>query len=281
MTSETPAATADVPQLVLLPGTTPWLALPRNLWSARALTLTLARRDFFVRYRRAAFGVLWAVLLPALQAVVLSVILRRIARFSLPHFPVFVFAGVVAWTFFSSSLSSGATAIVDNSAMSSRIYFPRAVLPLSVCIANSFSLAVSLVLLLVVATSTGLLPGVHTLYLIPAVLLLLWLTLAVTLVVSALYVYFRDTKYAVQAALLVWFYVTPIFYPLALLHGWVRTIVELNPMTGCVELFRASVMPALSTQWSTVTSSVVTAIVLTGLAYVLQSRYDRLFADLL
>ena len=268
------------PQLVLHEGWTTVAALASDVWRSRDLCLILARKDFFVRYRRAVFGVLWAVALPALQAGVLAVILSRVAKISVHHYPVFIFSGIVGWTYFAATLGPGATAIVDNAALSSRIYFPRAVLPLSTCLSNVYTLVISVGILLVVAPLGGAAAGLHMLYLLPACLLLVMLTAALTLVLSATHVYFRDIKYAVQAALLIWFYVTPVFYPLSKLKGWVRTVIEVNPVTGAVELFHAGGLGS-APDLRSCTWTVIWTVALFGIGCILHCRNDRSFADLL
>jgi lipopolysaccharide transport system permease protein len=271
-----------VPELVLDREWTSPPQLVRALWGARELCTILARKEFFVRYRRATFGVLWAVALPAIQAVVLAVVLARVAKISVPHYPIFIFSGTVGWTYFSTGLAAASSAIVDNSALSSRIYFPRAVLPIASCLANVFALVISVVIMLVVAAAFGLLPSVRTLYVFPGAVLVLVITVAMTLVLSGLHVYFRDIRYAVQAALLVWFYLTPVFFPLSLLrHSWVRAVVIVNPLTGPIQLFHAAVVPGYRIAPVALISTGAWTIALLGAALVLHCRRDRLFADLL
>jgi lipopolysaccharide transport system permease protein len=278
-TVATPAPPSDA-TLVLRPGWTSPAALGRELLRSTELCLTLARKDFFVRYRRAALGIVWAIALPALQAVVLAVILSRVARIQVDHYTVFILAGIVGWTYFSSTLGAASTSIVDNSSLSSRIYFPRAVLPISACLSNLFAMLISFAITVVVAVVTGVVPGPGLLYIVPGVALLFLLTVAATLVLSALHVYFRDVKYAVQAGLLVWFYVTPVFYPVTLLHGFARHAVEANPVTGCVELFQAAVLGGRVSGLSVANTVAWTAILLVAAVF-LHCRQDRTFADLL
>ena len=274
-------AVPPVQQLVLRNQWSSPGALLREFWRSRDLCITLARKDFFVRYRRAVFGLLWSVAIPAIQAVVLSIIFTRVAKIQVPHYPLFIFSGLVCWTFFTSAVGAGATSIVDNSGLSSRIYFPRAVLPVSACLSNVFSLLASIVILLAVATVSGQLPGLYTLRLIPAVLLIVAFSVSLTSMLAALHVYFRDTRYVVQAAILVWFYVTPIFYPNRLLHGWAAQIVRANPVTGAAELFHASVISGFAIDWLSVLASVLWTIALGAVAFILHCRWDRVFADLL
>jgi ABC-type polysaccharide/polyol phosphate export permease len=214
------------------------------------------------------------------QAVVLAVILSRVARISVPHYSAFIFSGIVGWTYVAGTVGAGASSIVDNSALSSRIYFPRAILPLALCASNGFALVVSACIALIVGWSSGAGLGVHNFLLIPAVVLIVVFACGLTLLLSAVHVYFRDTVFFVQALLLIWFYATPVFYPLSLLHGAVHTIILINPLTGAVGLFHAAVIGggvniaacALTIGWT---------LGLLVVAAFLHSKYDRSFADLL
>lgn len=268
-----PVLTVDGP-------TTPPLALLRRTFAARDLCVTLARKDFVVRYRRAVFGIGWAVALPLLQAVVLSAVIGRVTTISVPHFSVFVLSGIVAWTFFVVSMGSGSTAIVDNSTLSSRIYFPRAILPIAACAANVAALGIGLVILLAACAVEDISFGPRMLLLVPAAVELFVLTVGFVLVLSALHVYFRDIRYVVQAALLVWFYVTPVFYPETLLHGGLRTVVELNPVTGPIELFHVGAVGGHLPATPAIAAGVWIVALLTS-SLVLHCRHDRVFTDLL
>jgi ABC-type polysaccharide/polyol phosphate export permease len=262
----------------------PWTppgVLLRQIVAARDLCITLARKDFVVRYRRAVFGIGWAVALPLLQAVVLSAVIGRVTTISLRHFSVYVLAGVIAWTFFVVSIGTGATAIVDNSALSSRIYFPRAVLPIAACVANVAALVIGVLILLAACAIEGVPLGLRTLLLVPACAELGVVTVGFALVLSAVHVYFRDIRYAVQAALFVWFYVTPVFYPESLLHGSLRAVVALNPVTGPVELFHAATVGGHVLSASAAIACGAWMIVLLTASVALHSRHDRVFADLL
>lgn len=269
-----------LPELVMTSPRTPVLALIRRVFAARELIAILGRKNFYVQYRRATIGVLWAVGLPLVQAALFAVIFTRIARFDIPHYPVYVFSGMVAWTFFMGALVPSATSIVDNSGLSSKVYFPRAVLPLSVCWGGLYSLAAGLVVLIVFTLALGAGIGVRILLLVPAVALVTCLTAALGLVLSVSHVYLRDTRYAVQAASVIWLWITPVLYPINLLHGWVRVILDVNPMTGVVLLFHAAVIRGigpLSLAWV----SVAWVVVLVALAVWLHARYDRVVSDLL
>src|SRR3954468_20009895 len=112
-------------------GPTPLRTIASSTWRSRELIAILARQDFYVRYRRATFGLLWAAALPLVQAVALAFVISRFATFATDDdFWIFVLAGTVAWSTFSGVVGLGATAIVDGASLSTKIYFPRLVLPL-------------------------------------------------------------------------------------------------------------------------------------------------------
>ncbi|HVT77698.1 MAG TPA: ABC transporter permease [Acidimicrobiales bacterium] len=263
----------------LTPTPPPVRGIVRDVWRSRGLIAVLARKDFFVRYRRTSFGLLWAVGLPLLQAMILTLVFGHLLRSHAPDYAAYVFAGMVPWSYFSSTLGGGATAIVDNSSLSNRIYFPRAVLPLVSAVSAMYSVAVSVAILVVMCLGFGVHLGPKLLLLIPGVVLVAVLASAFSLVLAALHVYFRDVRFLVTAALTVWLYVTPIIFSIDQLPRSLRPFVRVNPMTGVVELFRFATVGA-SSNWTLsllVTGAWIVALVV--LALVLHRRFDRLFAD--
>jgi len=251
-------------------------------WRSRDLIIMLSRKDFFVRYRRASFGLLWAVGLPAFQALVLAVVFSRLIRFqtSVPY-GVFVFAGITPWSYFNSSISSAATSIVDGQSLATKVYFPRAILPFVVIGANFIAFLPAVFVLVAFALVSGVSIGWHILLLIPATLVMLLLTAAFSLVLSAAHVYFRDVRYVVAASLIAWMYATPVIYPINQMHGVIRHVINVNPATGMVELFREAVGVhdpgwAAALPWTFVWMGGLLLV-----AAVLHRRFDRVFVDLL
>ena len=187
-----------------------------DLWRYRDVLYELARTDFQVRYKRAIFGILWAVALPLLQAAVLAFVFSRVIRLApgAQHgFAVFVLSGVLAWSYFSITVSLGSTAIVDNAELTDKLWFPRSMLPIVPALGGLVGLGVSMVALVVAMPILGVAIGPQVLLLVPACVILVLISIALSLVLASLHVYFRDVRYLVSAALLVWFYLTPILYP--------------------------------------------------------------------
>ena len=258
------------------------LTLLARLWASRELVAVLARREFFVRFKRAVLGVLWAVGVPALQAAVMVVVFSRIVPIhtSVPYI-TFVFAGMTVWSFFAPALANASTAIVDGLGLASKIYFPRAVLPLVSIGASVYSLAIGLGILTVVELADTRHAGVEILLMIPGAVLLVLLATGFGLLNSALHVFVRDVRFLVQAALLVWIYLTPIFYPLSAVHSALRVVITANPLTGIVEIFRAATVGADPDVAAAIAVSVVWSVVLLVAGLLVQSRLDRRFTDLL
>ena len=269
------------------PGTPPGELL-RSLWASRSLVGVLARKDFFVRYRRTRLGLLWAIALPVIQAVVLAIVFASLvpgAR-GLPGdagtpYSVFVFAGMVPWSFFSTAFQAGATSVVDGANLAQRIYFPRLVLPLVAVTTALYPLGATLLVLLAMIVGLG--PGLalHTLWVLPGAALCLALSLALSLLFSAAQVYLRDLRFAVSSGMTVLFYLTPVIYPISRVPRKLTHVVELLPAAGPVELFRKAVGAADLHVWRSVVASLVWTLVAGTAGLVLHSRRDRVLTDLL
>ncbi|MBV8297793.1 MAG: ABC transporter permease [Acidimicrobiia bacterium] len=251
------------------------------VWDHRSVMWMLARKDFQVRYKRATLGIIWAVAVPLLQAAVLAVIFSRFVKVP-AHVPFgpFVFAGTVCWSYFSGVIGSSVSAIVDGAGLTDKVWFPRALLAVVPSIANLVSFGISLVALIVVAPLLGAPISPWLLVLGPATLLLVAFSVSLSLVLSALDVYFRDVKYLVGAALIVWMYATPVVYPQAVLGSAGRWL-DFNPMTGIVNLFHLAILGQFEDWHRSVLISVIATVVLFVVGVEAQRRHDRLFVDLL
>jgi lipopolysaccharide transport system permease protein len=259
-----------------------------DLRRSSSLIMILARKDFYVRYRRASLGLFWAVGLPLIQTATLALVFSQVRTFQISGvpYPVFIFSGMLPWTYFASTFTIASTSVVDNANLSNKIYFPRSVLPIVTIVSGLYGFTISLVLLLGAALVYDVGIGPEILVLVPAVALLVLITLGFSLVCTALHVYFRDLRYIVQATVGAWFYITPVVYNIGsrTLSDTARAIVRYNPMTGVIELFRYAVLGSdgLDPGWETsVVISCATAAVLLVVAVVLHRRYDRVFSDLL
>lgn len=254
----------------------------REVWAHRHVLRVLAVSDFHVRYKRAAFGILWAVAVPLSQAAVLAVVFSRMVRVEIAgsSYAAYVLIGMAAWGYVVATVPVAATAIVDGSGLTDKVWFPRALLPLVPVLNGTVGFGITLAL----ASGAQLLVGgqlsAMALLLVPATVLLLAFVAALTLLLAGAYVYFRDVKYLVQAGIVLWFYLTPVAYPRSAV-GDLGQWLDLNPLTGIVELFHVAVGAGDGSLARPLSVSVATTVVLLVAGVELHRRRDRLFVDLL
>jgi ABC-type polysaccharide/polyol phosphate export permease len=257
-------------------------ALARDVWRSRQLMVILTRKEFHVRYRRAAFGLLWAIGLPLVQSAVMAIVFSKVAKIGhAPHYAIFILSGMTAWLFFTTVLTPGSTAVVDGTDLSSRVYFPRILLPLVQVFTGLYGFVITLAIALVLCPLLGAGLGVSLLLLLPATLLLVLFTASLCLVNSATHVYFRDVRYMVSAAVIVWFYLTPVIYPAVDAPHPLRILINLNPMTGIVDLFHAGLIGTSGGIGLPLLISCLWTIGLLVVGIGLHCRFNRVFADLL
>ena len=241
----------------------------------------LARKDFQTRYKRAALGVIWAVAVPLLQAAIMAVVFSRVIKTGGgPGFGIYVMSGILPYAYFSLVLTTGVTSIVDGSSLTDKVWFPRVILAIVPALSSLVGLLVGLVVMIAFMPVLGVPYRINLLLLIPGVLLLVAWTTSLAFLLSALHVYFRDVKFLVQAALLVWLYITPVVYPIGLLKQ-LQPIAEANPLTGVVAVFHIATVGSRGAWLVPLIVCLGTTLVLAVLGSEVQRRHDRLFVDLL
>ncbi len=210
-----------------------------DFFARRDLLLLLVQKELKIKYKGAALGFLWSLLNPILMTIVYSVVFELIARFSVENYPLFLLAGLMPWNAFVIGVTSSTTAILSNSHLVSRIRFPLEFLPLTSVLANLVNLLPSFVVLVALAVLLRQPLGAPLLALPLLLVLQTVLSCGIALILSAVTVYFRDVEYLVAIGMTVWFFVTPILYPLSTVHsGKFHTLVLLNPMTWLMESYQ-------------------------------------------
>ena len=256
------------------------------VWAYRELLYFLVWRDVMVRYRQTALGVLWVILQPLASMAIFSVLfglLLKVPSGDVPY-PVFAYAGLLPWNYFSSALTRSSSSVVNSANLITKIYFPRLVIPLAGVLSSLVDLGVSFLVLLGLMLAFGVLPTAGII-LLPALLLLAMITaLGFGLWLSALNVRYRDVNYLVPFLVQIWMYVTPVVYGTNLIPERYRFLLSLNPMTGVVEGFRWALLgqSADGFQLSSplfIVSVVISLIVLVSGAYFFRTT-ERSFADI-
>jgi ABC-type polysaccharide/polyol phosphate export permease len=218
-----------------------------ELWRARELLVQLVRKELKVRYKNSSLGFLWSMLTPALMTVVFSIVFGFVVPIPVDDFPAFFLAGYLLWQFFQNSCQGAIHSVVGNGDLVKKVYFPREVLPLSHVFSQLAHLMLALLVVspyLIATRGWGVL--VHLPATLLAIALLTVFTSGVAMLLAGVNVVFRDLQELFVVLYLVWFYATPVLYPLALVEAtlagervsWVGTVLRINPMTWFVEAFR-------------------------------------------
>lgn len=259
----------------------PWRAWFRDVVAHREVVTALARKDFQTRYKRASLGIVWAVVLPAVQAGVMAFIFSRVVRFETDaSYSAYVMSGILAWSYFANTVGVGTVSVVENAALAEKVWFPRLIVVVVPALANLVGLVISFMLLLALIPVLGSSYGSHTLLLLPGLMLIVALAIGFGLVFSALHVYFRDTKFLVQALMLVWIYLTPIIYPAEAL-GRIRWLFDLNPMSGAIEIIHLGATGVWTGTGRGLVATGCAATVLVIAGVIAHRHHDRRFIDLL
>ncbi len=253
-----------------------------ELWEYRELAWMFLVRDIKVRYKQTVLGFAWAVIQPLTMMVIFSVIFGRLAKFpsdGIPY-PVFVFSGLLAWTFFSSAISAGGVSMVGASSMISKVYFPRLVIPLASLGVSTVDFLVSFVLLIIIMAFYSIGVSWQIVFFPFFVLGLFVLAMGMSTLLTAITVVYRDFRFVIPFMVQIWMYVTPVIYPLSFIPEEWRWVIYFNPVVGWVNGIRSSIL-GMPIDWFGVMISSLFAllILIIGLRYFKKS--ERRFADVI
>jgi lipopolysaccharide transport system permease protein len=226
---------------------TGWSRYIGELWRGRELLGFLVWKEVKVQFAQTALGLAWLVVRPIMNVVVMTFIFGRLAKLPSDGQPylLFALAGMLPWSYFSAVTSKSSMSLLGNTALITKIYFPRAYLPLSMVLAGLIEFAVTLMLFVVLSgLGYGVWPAINLPVLLLAFTLLMLFTVAMALWLAALAVDFRDVRHATAYILQILMFAAPVVWPVSLLGerlgANVVAIYGLYPMAGIVETFRAA-----------------------------------------
>jgi len=252
-----------------------------ELWRFRELFYFLTWRDIKVRYKQTVLGATWAILQPVFTMVVFSLFFGKLAKIpsdGIPY-PIFSYAALVPWTFFSNGLSLSANSLVGNQNLITKIYFPRLAIPAATVLGGLVDFGLAFLVMVAMMLGYGVVLTWNVMWLPALVLLALVATLGGALWLSALNVRYRDVRFAVPFLVQFWLFITPIAYPSSLLDQPWRTLYAINPMAGVVEGFRWALLGADTAPGPMIAVSTVAALGLLISGAFAFRRMERTFAD--
>jgi lipopolysaccharide transport system permease protein len=255
----------------------------KEFWEYRELFYFLVWRDVKIRYKQTVLGVAWAVIQPFFMMIIFTLFFGRMAKMpsdGIPY-PLFSYSALLPWTYFSTSLSLSGNSLVGGANLVRKVYFPRVALPAASTLGGLVDFAIAFVILLGIMAYYHVAPG-WGLLLWPLLLVpLVFLALGLGMVLSALNVKYRDIKYAIPFLVQALLFVTPIIYPTSIASERVRFVLSLNPLTGLIEAFRASMLPTREVDWRLLGVSVAFTVVIFVLGMAYFRKTEREFADVI
>jgi lipopolysaccharide transport system permease protein len=259
----------------------------RELWQARELIFILAWRDVKVRYKQTLLGAAWAVLQPGLMMVVFTIFFGRLAHVASGgvDYSVFVYAGLLPWTFFATAITSAGNSVVGSERLITKVYFPRLAVPLASVGSALVDSAIACGLLLVLMLCNGIVPSLQ-LFLAPLFLVIMLLAaVGVGTLLAALNVRYRDFRYVIPFLTQFWMFATPTVYmqPDGSASGIVSFFLSLNPMTSLVAAFRSSVLDDAvgPIAWGQVSLAALLSVLLFLVGCLYFRRVEDSFADVI
>ena len=256
----------------------------RQLFRHRALIQSLVARELKARYRGSVLGVVWSFLNPLLLLLiytfVFSVVVPGASSRQIEHFPLFLFCGILPWTWFSSSLLESANVLIAGGALLRKVLFPAEVLPIVTVLAGlvHFALGLPILIAFILYSNVPITADIAWLPLIVADQLLL--TIGLALLVSSLTVHFRDLRDLLSNLLTLAFFATPIVYPLSQAPDWARPLLALNPFTHLAVAYQeVLVVPGRFEGWPRVIALGVVSLLVCAAGYLVFDRLRDTFAE--
>ena len=204
----------------------------------RFLFSELVKRDFKQKYKRTVLGMLWSVLAPLLNVLVLMLVFTQLFGRTQPHFNIYIFAGTLVMSFYMETTQGCMRALMSNSSIFTKIKVPKYLFLFSKAVQAFINFLLTLVIFFIFCLCDGLAFGWHTLSLIYPVATLLVFNLGVGMILSALFVFFRDIEYLYSIFLTLLNYVSAIFYPVSIVPERFQRLFYCNPVYVYIKYFR-------------------------------------------
>ncbi len=255
----------------------------KEIWNYRELFYFLTKRDIKVRYKQTVLGGLWAIIQPVFTMIVFTIFFGRLAKIpsdGIPY-PIFVYAGLLPWTYFANALTSSGNSLVGNANLITKVYFPRLIVPASASLAGLLDFFIAMLVLGAMMIYYQFLPGISIL-LFPFLLGLTFLcAVGVGLWLSALNVQYRDIRYAIPFIIQLWMFISPVIYPISIVNEKYQWLLAINPMGGLIKAYRASLLGHLPIDWPLlgISTTIILLTFFSGLYYF--RRMERYFADVI
>lgn len=251
----------------------------KNLYNYRELLKTNVKKEIRGKYKNSFLGVLWSFLNPLLQIAVYAIVFPLILKNTQENYVIFLCCGLIPWTFFATAISRSAFTMIENGNILKKVYFPREILPISVVTSEAVNFVISTIIIMAFVLFGGLGLTKYVIY-YPIVLIAQYIiTLAISLIISSVTVYFRDLQHLVGVALQLLFYATPIVYASETIPENFKWILSINPMTYIINGYRDIFYNQQAPDIIPVLILIVVGIVATMIGYAIFNKLQKGFAE--
>jgi len=258
----------------------------KELWEYRHLIQMYVKRDIVTFYKQTILGPLWFVIQPVLTTIMFMFVFGNLAGIStsgIPQ-PLFYFAGIIIWSYFSDCLTRNSKIFIDNQNVFGKVYFPRLVVPISITISNLVRFFIQFVIFLFIYfyyffTSSGIAPNVF-IFLFPLLIIMTaGLSLGFGIIFSSLTTKYRDLTFLLQFGVQLWMFITPVIYPLKNISPDKQWMIQLNPMTSIIETFKYGCIGNGEFSWLWLAYSFVFMMILLLIGIVVFNKIEKGFMD--
>jgi lipopolysaccharide transport system permease protein len=270
--------------LVVIQRSSAWRGIDfREVWRYREMLYFLVWRDVKVRYKQTTLGITWALIQPLFGMIVLAFVFGRVAKLpseGIPY-PLFAYAGLLPWTFFSNAVTSGSMSLLVSGNLLTKVYFPRILIPVAAVMTAFIDFCVAGLMMIPLLLYYRFVPSARVLYGFPmAMAICIAFALGLSIALSAITVRYRDIRHAIPFVMQIWMFATPIVYSLAAVPANYRWTMTVNPMGPVIDAFRRSLFGgAFATAgllWAIFAGFVL---IFAGSIYF--RRIERIFADVI
>jgi lipopolysaccharide transport system permease protein len=255
----------------------------KELWAYKDLLYFLVWRNIKVLYKQTVLGFAWAVIHPLFTMIVFSVIFGRLAK--LPSdgvpYPIFAFAALVPWTYFSTAMNSSALSLISNANLVTKVYCPRLILPITPVLAKLVDFTLAFIVLVLMMVWYGIAPTSDAVFLPLLVLLMILTAYGIGMWLSAMAIQYRDVAQGMPFLSQILMYTAPVVWPVSLIPDQYRLIYGLYPMAGVIEGFRSSLIGTNPMPWDLILMGTLSSLLIAFSGALYFRRTERIFADVI
>ena len=254
-----------------------------KIFKYKELLIELVKREIKARYKQSILGYAWVLLVPLLNLTVMSIVFSYFIRIPTGDTPyvIFLFTGLVPWMFTANAIAFATSSLVDNSSLITKIKLPTEIFPLASILSKMVDFLLTLIIFFLFIFIYRI-PLQLTILFLPLVFLIQFiLVVGISLVLSAINVYYRDVQNMIGVFITLWMYLTPVIYPQELIPQTFIPIFNLNPMMPIINAYRNIILYGVTPSWQSFIYSVVLSIIIFIFGYSFFKRRSRYFADVI